>query len=82
MFILILLFKHFTIYLLKYRNIYKPIHPYFVLMVKLQFDNNKQYKITLPKALIEALRWKKGDEVDISLNNKGEIVLKVKKHKR
>ncbi len=69
-------------YILKYRNIYKLIHLYFVLMVKLQFDNNKQYKITLPKALIEALKWNKGDEIDIALNTKGEIVLKVKKRKK
>ncbi len=50
-------------------------------MVKLQFDNNKQYKITLPKAIVEALKWKKGDDVIITINNKGEIVLKVKKQK-
>ena len=46
-------------------------------MVKLQFDNNKQYKITLPKALIDAKGWKKGSEVKISLDSKGDIVLRI-----
>ena len=44
-------------------------------MVKLQFDLNKQYKITLPKALIEALGWKKGNEVKVKLDDRGNIVL-------
>jgi len=43
-------------------------------MVKLQFDS-KQYKITLPKAIIEAKGWTKGSDVKILLNEKGEIVL-------
>jgi len=48
-------------------------------MVKLQFDRNAQYKITLPKALIEAKGWKKGDRVTITLDAKGDIILKVNK---
>jgi bifunctional DNA-binding transcriptional regulator/antitoxin component of YhaV-PrlF toxin-antitoxin module len=44
-------------------------------MVKLQFDT-KQYKITLPKAIIEAKGWIKGSEVKIILNEKGELILK------
>lgn len=47
-------------------------------MVKLQFDLNKQYKITLPKAIIEAKGWKKGDIVSIGLDNKGNIILSIK----
>jgi bifunctional DNA-binding transcriptional regulator/antitoxin component of YhaV-PrlF toxin-antitoxin module len=47
-------------------------------MVKLQFDLNKQYKITLPKAIIEAKGWKKGDKVRISLDDKGNIILNIK----
>lgn len=43
-------------------------------MVKLQFDT-KQYKITLPKAIIEAKGWTKGSEVRIMLNEKGELIL-------
>lgn len=44
-------------------------------MVKLQFDS-KQYKITLPKAIIEAKGWAKGSELRIILNDKGELILK------
>lgn len=50
-------------------------------MVKLQFDLNKQYKITLPKALVEALGWKKGFEIGISLDDKSNIVLAKKGEK-
>ncbi len=46
-------------------------------MVKLQFDNNKQYKVTLPKALVEAKGWKKGTEIKILLDPQGNILLKV-----
>ena len=51
-------------------------------MVKLQFDE-KQFKVTLPKKLIEALSWQKGDEIVVQLKNSGEIVLiNSKKSKR
>ena len=43
-------------------------------MVRLQFDD-KQYKITLPKAIVEAKAWKKGDRIIIKLDNKGDIIL-------
>tara|TARA_B100000315_G_C14256346_1_gene442092 strand:+ start:484 stop:633 length:150 start_codon:yes stop_codon:yes gene_type:complete len=45
-------------------------------MVKLQFDQNKQYKLTLPKKILEAIGWKKGDEIDIELDSFGNIILK------
>lgn len=45
-------------------------------MVKLQFPNKKQYKITLPKQIVEAKGWKKGDKIIVRINDKGEIVLK------
>jgi len=45
-------------------------------MVKLQFDNNKQFKLTLPKALIDAKGWKKGDKIRVALDSTGNIVLK------
>ena len=48
------------------------------VMVKLQFDNNKQYKVTLPKALIEAKGWGKGTDLLVVLDDKGNIVLKPK----
>ena len=44
-------------------------------MVKLQFDT-KQYKITLPKAIIEAKGWLKGSDLRVIINEKGELVLK------
>ncbi|MBN1544342.1 AbrB/MazE/SpoVT family DNA-binding domain-containing protein [Candidatus Woesearchaeota archaeon] len=46
-------------------------------MVKLQFDNNKQYKITLPKALVDAKGWKKGSRIKLELDGQGNIVLKI-----
>jgi bifunctional DNA-binding transcriptional regulator/antitoxin component of YhaV-PrlF toxin-antitoxin module len=46
-------------------------------LVKLQFDNNKQYKLTLPKALIDAKGWKKGSKIKIELDKQGNIVLKL-----
>ena len=45
-------------------------------MVKLQYDTNGQYKITLPKALIEAKRWKRGDKISILLDDTGNIMLR------
>jgi antitoxin component of MazEF toxin-antitoxin module len=47
-------------------------------LVKLQDDNPQQYKLTLPKALIDAKGWKKGAEIKIELDSEGNIVLKVK----
>ena len=44
-------------------------------MVILQFANEKQYKITLPKPIVEAKGWKKGDKIKVKINDKGEIVL-------
>lgn len=43
--------------------------------MKLQKDGNEQYKLTLPKSLIEAKGWKKGDKIKILLDAKGNIVL-------
>ncbi len=45
-------------------------------MVKLQFPNKKQYQVTLPKQIVEAKGWKKGDKIIVKINDKGEIVLK------
>ncbi len=47
-------------------------------MVKLQYDQNKQYKLTLPKAIIEAKGWKKGDLIRVSLDDTGNIILSPK----
>lgn len=45
-------------------------------MVKLQFDANSQFKVTLPKQVCLALGWKKGDVINISLDGDGNLVLK------
>jgi bifunctional DNA-binding transcriptional regulator/antitoxin component of YhaV-PrlF toxin-antitoxin module len=45
-------------------------------MVKLQFDSNQQFKITLPKQLAKAKRWKKGDELAFELDDKGNLIIK------
>ena len=37
-------------------------------MTKLQFDE-KQYKLTLPKKILEAIGWKKGDEIVLFEND-------------
>ena len=44
-------------------------------MVKLQYDRNEQFKVTLPKQICAALGWKKGDTISIRLNDKGEMNL-------
>jgi bifunctional DNA-binding transcriptional regulator/antitoxin component of YhaV-PrlF toxin-antitoxin module len=47
-----------------------------IRVVKLQHDSNQQYKITLPKALIDAIGWKKGTGIKVELDSEGNIVLK------
>ena len=44
-------------------------------MVKLQYENNQQFKITLPKQIVSAKGWKKGDSIKIMLDSNGNIVL-------
>ena len=41
----------------------------------MQFDGNEQFKITLPKSLVLAKGWKKGDKIQVLLNEKGNLVL-------
>ena len=43
---------------------------------KLQFPNKKQYIITMPKGLVLAKGWKKGDLLEFIINNKGEIIVR------
>lgn len=42
----------------------------------LQFPNKKQYIITIPKGLVMAKEWKKGDKLEFVIDNKGEIVIR------
>lgn len=44
--------------------------------MKLQMMNERQYFITLPNQIIRAKGWKKGDTIKISIDSKGDIVLK------
>ncbi|MBI2142068.1 AbrB/MazE/SpoVT family DNA-binding domain-containing protein [Candidatus Woesearchaeota archaeon] len=41
-------------------------------VTKLQFDG-RQFKLTLPKKILEALGWEKGDEVVVELELSGGI---------
>ena len=45
-------------------------------MVRLQFDKNRQYKLTLPKQIIEAKGWSKGDTIKVMLGENGDLLLK------
>jgi len=45
---------------------------------RIQFPNNKQFMITLPKGIVLAKGWKKGDTLVFTINNKGDIVVKKK----
>ena len=47
-------------------------------MVKLQYDSNKQYKITLPKQIVLAKKWKKGDKLVFEIDDTGNILIKRK----
>ena len=42
----------------------------------LQNPNKKQFILTIPKGLVLAKGWKKGDKIRFSINNKGELELK------
>ena len=46
---------------------------------KLQYPNQKQYIITIPKSLVLAKGWKKGNILEFTINNHGEIVLRKNK---
>jgi len=45
-------------------------------MVKIQNPKAGQYSITLPLGIIKMKKWKKGTEIFLTLNEKGEVVLK------
>lgn len=44
--------------------------------MKLQKMNNRQFFITLPSSIVKAKGWKKGDSLDIVLDNKGNLFIK------
>lgn len=45
-------------------------------MVKIQNPKPGQYSITLPLGIIKMKKWKKGTEIFLTLNEKGEVILK------
>ena len=47
-------------------------------MVKLQYDLNKQFKITLPKQIVLAKNWKKGDKLVFEIDDKGNLIIRKK----
>ena len=40
--------------------------------------NSPSYFITIPSALIKAKSWKKGDDIAVEIDKKGDLVLKKK----
>ncbi len=42
----------------------------------LQFRNEKQFVITLPKSMVMAKGWKQGDELEFVLNEQANIVIR------
>ena len=49
---------------------------------RLQFPNKKQYTVTIPKSLVAAKGWKKGDDLEFVLDDKGQIILRKVKNER
>ena len=47
-------------------------------MVKLQYDSNRQFKITLPKQIVLAKGWRKGDTLLFEIDRSGNLVVKRK----
>ena len=47
-------------------------------MVKLQYVNNRQFKITLPKQIVLAKKWRKGDVLVFEIDDRGNLLVKKK----
>lgn len=46
--------------------------------MKLQELNKTSYFVVLPKSIVLAKGWKKGDDIKVEINKEGNIVLKRK----
>ena len=46
--------------------------------MKLQKMNNRQFFVTLPNQIIRAKNWKKGEDIKIEIDSKGNLVLSKK----
>ena len=42
----------------------------------IQFPNKKQYIVTIPKGLVLAKGWKKGDKLEFVIDKSGNIVMR------
>jgi len=47
-------------------------------MVKLMQLKNGQFIVTIPKIVVESKKWRKGDNVEWSFNELGQLILKSK----
>ena len=45
-------------------------------MVKLQCDRNRQFKITLPRQIALAKKWKKGDDLAFEIDSEGNLIIR------
>ncbi len=45
-------------------------------IAKLQYPNQKQFIITIPKSIVDAKEWKKGDRIEFLIDEKGNILIK------
>lgn len=45
--------------------------------MKLQLMNDKQFFLTLPNQIVRAKKWKKGDNIRVEIDMKGDLVLKL-----
>lgn len=43
--------------------------------MKLQKMNTGNYFVTVPKTMVHAKEWKKGDLLDFKIGSKGELIL-------
>lgn len=44
--------------------------------MKLQQMKNRQFFVTLPNQIVRAKEWKKGDDIKIEIDQKGNLILK------
>jgi len=42
----------------------------------LQFPNQQQFIVTIPKGLVLAKGWKQGDKLEFVIDNKGDIIIR------
>ena len=58
----------------RYTKLYKGYYSFDYTM-KLQQLKSGQYFLSLPRQIVRAKGWKKGDVINITINSKGDLVL-------